>query len=117
MSGFASFDPDATRGEDCGPDPWRIVCSAAASCRAVARRPAESAACADEVLPVTMVDGELVGEGDALLDVLDEGLDDGDELGDGEGLEDGLGVPLGLTLGDGDSDPELGRQLTAAMAE
>jgi hypothetical protein len=117
MSGLASFDLDATRGEDCGPVARPIVCSAAASCRAAAKRPAGSAACADEGLPVTMLDGELLGEGDALLDVLDEGLDEGDWLGDCEGVEDELGVPVGLALCDGDGDPELGRQLAAAMAD
>jgi len=64
-----------------------------------------------------MLDGELLGEGDPLLDVLDEGLDDGDWLGDCEGVEDELGVPLGLALRGGEDDPEPARQLAAGMAD
>lgn len=90
-----------------------VVCSAAASCRAAAKPPA----CADGPLPVAMLDGELLGEGDGLLEVLDEVLGDGDGLGDGDELDDVLGVAVGLALPGGDGDLEPARQLAAAMAE
>jgi hypothetical protein len=93
------------------------ACSAAASCRAAAKPPAGSAACADGPLPVAMLDGELLGEGDGLLEVLDEVLGDGDGLGDGDELVDVIGVAVGLALPVGDGDPDLARQLAAAMAE
>jgi hypothetical protein len=99
-------------GVDCGPDVLASICSAAASRRATA----ELAAGTDAALPpVAPADGEPLGDGDPLLDVVDEGLGDGDELGDCDGLGDVLGEGVVLVLGDAVGDREPVRQLAAAI--
>ena len=57
------------------------------------------------------VDGEVLGDGDAVSDVLADGLDDGDVLDEGEVLGDGLDDCVGLGLADALADGELAAQL------
>jgi hypothetical protein len=83
-------------------------------CAETSERWSWSAARVDAGLAVgTDVDGEVVGVGDPVPDVLADGLGDVDELGDGEvvvgvGLDDCVGLALGDPLADGEPAAQLG---------
>jgi hypothetical protein len=57
------------------------------------------------------VDVETLGVGDPVTDVLAEGLADRDVLDDGEALGDELGLCVGLALGEALGDCELATQV------